>query len=531
MVEDFKYNYIRDIRINKQKVFDEAKILIEKNEDKFNKDNIIQDPVYKWMEKVECILKVPNSFKIEEQKKELDDFIDALKVEAFYLENAHLPKILPKTYKEPVLGFDTETTGLDVRTIFDENGKIDPQTLLVGVSIAVSEDKGWYLPVRHIETDIHGNWDSEVINYFLSRLNNEFCLIIHNAYYDRQVMALNGVKDFREYPYFFDTQILYYLLNTDQNKYGLKPLSQMILNRKMIDIWDLFPKDKNVDFIRFDFLKAKDANLYACSDAINTFYLFKEMCQNKSKTNPLFYQDKPVEIDHKLIDVLIFMCRNGFPVDVQYSINALKDILLRLKLITKEIFKEAGKEFEISSPKQLSQLLFNELKIPPLETMELSKSGLYSVDEDTLTSLQEKHPGVKFLSYVVIYRKLGNAISKFYTKFIKNSYVDYLNPYSRVCLSFSQTRTTTGRMASSSKGRLEDLVVKSVKITKKNTNPFEYKYVLGDGTCGWNSQGVPANYFKQSKCKELINPPQEILDCLNEIESDIEEEFLKRLTE
>ena len=531
--EEFNpHDYIKDIRIYREKAFEEARILAKNNSDRFNHNSLVKDPQYKWLNEVECILKTPKFNSIEEQKKELNEFIEFLKKEAFYLETDHLPSLLPKEYKEPVLGFDTETTGLDTRTIFDLDGNIKPEVLLVGISLAVNENIGWYVPVRHEETETEKNWNIEAIKEFLSRLNKEFCLIIHNAYYDRQVIALNGAKDFREYPYFFDTQILYYLLNTDQNQYGLKHLSETILKRKMIDIWDLFKTDKskNVDFIRFDFLKATDALVYACSDATNTFYLFKEICTNKSKTNPLLFQKKPVEIDHKLIDTLICMCRNGFPVDVHYSINALKDILLRVKLITKEIYKEAKKEFNIGSGKQLSELIFDELRIPPLEGMEKNKSGYYSVDEEALGSLQEKYPTIKFLNYVVMYRKLENSISKFYTKFIKNSYVDALTPYSRVQLSFAQTRTTTGRMASTSNGQLEQIKVKEMKITKKNLIPFEYVYVLSTGDAGYNSQGVPSIHYRLVEANELINIPEEVLELSKIYDQEIEKEFILTLT-
>lgn len=525
-----KYDYIIDLKSIKENAFSEAKKLVLENGGRFNKYNISKDPVYAWLEDVDCILKAPSSGNIEEQKKELDSFIEELKSLAFYLEFEHLPKILPKNYKEPVLGFDTETTGLDTRTMFNENGEIESQSLLVGVSLAVSETLGWYLPIRHVETSHTKNWNKEIITSFLSRLNMEFCLIIHNASYDRQVLALNGVKDFRDYPYFFDTQILYYLLNTDQNRYGLKPLSESVLKRKMIDIWDLFPGNKSVDFLRFDFLKAEDAVVYACSDAVNTFSLFKKMTLNDSPTNPLFFQDKPVEIDHKLIDTLIFLCRCGFPVDVFYCIEALKDTSLRIELVSKEIHKLVGFEFDIGSPKQLSEIIFNTLKIPPLEGMELNKSGYYSVDEDNLDSLQQRNPNVKILSYVVFYRKLVNASSKFFTKFIKNSYVDYLIPYSRIYLSFSQTRTTTGRLASSSNGSLDDVIVKPLKPTKNNPDNFSYKFVLSDGTFGGNSQGISATHYRTAEANELIDVPKEVLDCLKDIEGGVEESFIKHLT-
>jgi len=528
--EDNIYNYIVNIEDVKLEAFEKAKKLIRASENSFKKENIVQKLEYKWLNNVITNLYTPRSENIEDQRNQITEFIAELKSKCFKLETEHLPNLLPENYSEFILGFDTETTGLDTRTIYDSNGNIDPKTLLVGISIAATENEGWYLPVRHNEEDGNLNWNPIVASEFLTELNKNFCLIIHNAAYDRQVLALNGTKSFRPFPYFFDTQILYYLLNTDGLKFGLKPLSKSVLNREMIDIWDLFEKQESVDFIRFDFLPAENACLYACSDATNTLFLFKKLFENKLPTNPLFYQPKPVEIDHKFVDNLIVLYRQGFPVDTQYAIHALKDLITRVKLLTFEIYKHAGKEFDIASGKQLSTLIFDELQIPPLPSAERNKLGYYPVAEEDLLAVQERNPDVVFLKYCVLYRKLENAISKFYTKFIKNSYVDCLHPYTRVCLSFSQTRAQTGRLASSSNGQLEQIEIKEVKATKKKPKSYKYKYIQSDGTCGYNSQGVPGTHYKLELSKVLNKVPQEIQDMADKIESDIQMEFIKSLT-
>lgn len=515
--------FIIDIEKIKNDVYSKAKELLTKNKDSFSKDWVISQPEYSWLKNVKTVLFSPTSENIEDQRKQILELVDNLKKTCTYLLTEHLPNVLPENYNEPILGFDTETTGLDARTMYDLDGNLNPQSLLVGISIAPTENEGYYLPVRHTQEDGKLNWNIEIISEFLDLLNSQFCLIIHNAIYDRQIIALNGCTKFREFPYFFDTQILYYLLNTDTKRYGLKPLSESLLERKMIDIWDMFPKEESNDFIRFDFLSASNAYIYACSDATNTLFLFKKLFENTEPTNPLFFQPKPIEIDHKFIDSLISMNRHGFPIDVFYCINALKDLILRVKLLEQEIYKIVGKEFDIGSGKQLSLLIFNEMKIPPIPGSELNKNGYYSVDEAALTTLQNTYPELKFLEYIVTHRYLIGNISKFHGKFIKNSYLDSLHPYTRGMLSFSLTRVPTGRLASSSNGGLESVEIKEGK------KAMTYKFVGSSGDIGVNSQAIPSQPYILDDANLLGEVPEEIQQMSNDLDKYIEVDFYRTL--
>ena len=520
-------NYLVDIREIRDLEFQKAKNLIKESGNKFEKSLIIQKEEYSWLKNVNTNLFYPD--KSKDELTQIDQFIESLKEKCFFLKKEHLPELLPEGYDEPILGFDTETTGLDTRTIYDSKGKIDPQSLLVGISLASSEDDAWYIPIRHNESDGILNWCIESIHHLLSRLNSEFCLIIHNAAYDRQVISLNGAKSFKPFPYFFDTQILYYLLNTDGMKFGLKYLSETVLKRKMIDIWDLFEKQDGADFIRFDFLPASNALLYAASDAANTLYLFKTLFENPSKTNPLFFQPKPTEIDHKTIDNLIKLGRQGFPVDLKYSINAIKDLIYRIDKLKQAIYESAGEEFNIASGKQLSILIFDKLKIPILPGMERGKSGYYSVDEETLEELYRQYPDVKFLKYCVQYRKLENSMGKFFIKFVKNSYVDALHPFSRVSYSYSQTRVPTGRLSSSSNGNLEQVLCSPQKPSKTNPKSMKYEYVSSSGDCGYNHQAVTSSPYVLKKAKRLTKIPQEIKSLSDEIDKKVLMESIKEI--
>jgi len=527
------YKYIVDVEKHKNEAYKTAKELIRTSGMRFDRDSILKrfdahsKEEYKWFTKASLNLFAPQDQDEESQLKEINEFVEKLKTSAKKLKHEFLPNLLPEGYEEPIIGLDTETTGLDTRVIYGLDGKLDIKTELVGTSVAVSDNEGFYLPVKHSEEDGVYNWTKKAIIHFLERVNMEFCTIIHNAAYDRQVLALNGVQQFRPTPYFFDTMILYYLLNTDRKSYGLKTLSHEELGRKMIDIWDLFEdnKEKSTGFIRFDFITATNSYMYAASDATNTYALFKNLLSKykEHKTNPMFTQPKPIIIDHKFTDTLITLYRQGHPVDVDISIKSLKDLIVRIKLLEDKIYKEAGLKFKIGSSKVLGELIYDKMKIPPLDGAERGKNGCYSTDEATLEGLQERNPQVVFLNYIVQFRKLNNAISKFFGKFIRNSYVDALHGYTRMNIQYSQVRAHTGRLASSSSGQLEMVKVKALKKEMK------YEFQASEGTCGFNSQAIPSDPYITKKRKKLTKIPPEVQQRLDQLNKGLDEDFIVSL--
>jgi hypothetical protein len=513
--------YIRDIR--------EVRASLDSyeftpDEQRYSKEILMKLPEFKWMADCTFNLIVPRSEDKEDQRIQLadlkSDFHNACMrltdgipadLDQTILDN-FISKTYPEGFDEKVLALDTETTGLDLRLMYDEEGNLAPNTLIVGVSLAVNSYEGCYLPVRHTGTDGRLNWDWEVLASFIEELHQEFLIVYHNASYDREVLALNGVKGFREYPYFFDTLVLSFNQDMDRIGHGLKVLAKEYLDRPMVQIKDLFD---GVDVLNFQVLPSVNAYVYACSDAMNTYglleYFLKYFPKNdhvlinrKVPTEKDGTEDVPVAeavlIDHKTVDALRSICRVGLPMNYTYFYYAALDTLCRLRTLEAQIKETVAKmdsevllanslvDFELGSNPQVSKLLFNVLKLQPLEGVEPNAKGIYTVDEKTLDALQEKYPTVPLLGGVVLFRKLVNASGRF-IKCVVNSYVDTLQPYTKVKLSFLQTKADTGRLSSSSNRGCDKVVAIEAK-TKKRT--MSYRFDKGGGDAGINSQAIPS---------------------------------------
>ena len=436
----------------------------------------------------------------------------------------------PKDFNEPAISLDTETTGLDTRCLYDYDGNLIVNTKLVGFSVATSEDTGYYLPILHNGDDGILNWDFNLILFFLEILHEEFFIIYHNAVYDREVLALNGVSSFRKWPYFCDTMTLDFLNNVNKKLHGLKHLSEKILGRKMIEIYQLFnfaKKPKKGVNISFDRIPAKVAYVYGSSDAVNTYGLFKHYVSKKGVDNVFLSESVPLTIDHKCVDTLRNLSRGGAPIDFDYFLYAIKDCEYRIYLLEQEIYNYVGRKFDINSPDQVSKILFNQYNIPVLQGEELNKKGNYSTREEVLDELFEKYPEYKILEYIVTYRKLIGTTRKFYIKSVINSYVDALLPYTKVQIQYSQTVIPTGRFSSSSnKGKTR------IKVKETKAGNLTHNYFQGSWDCQMNSQGIPNPHFILKKAKRIKKINFDIgIDFENPYPNFIIENMIKRVVE
>lgn len=487
-----------------------------------DKEALSLNPGMSWLAGVSTYLVIPTSEDPQLQRSQLNSFIMTLKAEATFLPQA-FTSTLPEGYHEPLLALDTETTGLDTRLRYGRDGKLIVRTQIVGLPLAISDTVGYYLPTMHTEADGVRNWSKEVIVEFIDQLAQTFTLIFHNANYDREVLALNGITKLRPFPYFFDTQILDYLYDVNQKSHGLKATSERHLGRKMIEISQFFNSKQHIEFEK---LTATQAHIYGCADAINTFALFKYFASQLEDKNVFIQQPIPLQIDHKMVDVQRDMTRPGLPVNFRYFYYAAKDSIARLRLIEQAIYREAGKHFDIASSKQLGQVLFEDFKIPLLPGMEKGTSGNFSTKEDVLDDLFAAHPDFAILRYVVTYRKLQSTISKIYLKALANSFVDAHLPWTRIQLSFSQTNVPTGRLSSSSGDGKERVTVKFSEKSKRAS----YEYKRGSGDCGLNSQGIPNPYFKTAPARRITSLPPEAGISLSALYSEeVRNQFIQNL--
>jgi len=507
----------------------------------FTKEELAKLPGMDWLHSVECNLFTPSSDDPLDQLDQLKEFKNHLEKEAIFLEHEFCPQAFPEDYREPVIAIDTETTGLDTRVRYDYEGNLILDLKLVGLCLAVSDSVGYYLPVLHTGSDGVPNWSMEAIIEFIDWLHEDFTVVYHYGQYDRELLALNGVTKFRPWPYFFDTILLDFFADVNNKVHGLKQVSEKLLGRKMIKIEQLFEdlgavekiKAKDKPVINFNRLSASVANVYACSDAINTFGIFKYYASQPQELNIFFNQPIPLTVDHKNIDVLRNLYRNGLPINLDYCLYAIRDLSLRIETLEEAIYEVAGRKFEIGSPQQLSLILFEEFNIPPLKSMSRGKptkkhpQGLYSTKEENLDKLHKKYSEYKILNYIVTYRKLNVALTRLFFKMIQNSYVDSLLPFTKVKLGFSQTVIPTGRLSSeaSSKG------AERVQSIEHKNGKMSYIYKKGGWSCGFNCQGVNNPFFRLKSAKRMKKLPKSVgIDLNNPYPTFVTEKIVKQLT-
>ena len=314
--------------------------------------------------------------------------------------------------------FDTETTALDAM-----------RAELVGLSFAVAPGRAWYVPVGHQEGEqlplepvlaaVRPLFESPAVAKYA-----------HNANYDMTVLANHGVG-FANVD--FDTMIAAHLLGRSYNQLGLKDLSLNELGHEMTPITDLIGKGrKQVTFDQVDVPAAAD---YAAADADVTARL-------RQAFEPRLHQDGlddlMEETELALLPVLVTMQRHGIKMDSGVLHEMSADLYRQLQDIEAGIYQSVGHEVNLDSPKQLSDLLFNELGLPKTRR---TKTG-YSTDANALEGLKGIHPVV---DGILEYRQVSK---------LKSTYVDALpemvNPQTgRVHTSYNQTGSATGRISSS----------------------------------------------------------------------------------
>lgn len=347
--------------------------------------------------KIKTLHDIPHEYKLVTGKKELENLASLLE-------------------KSKSFAFDTETTGLDPNN-----------SELVGMSFAVKPHEAWYVPVSENYAEAE-----ETAAVFKKVLENEKIEKAgHNIKFDMSLMKWYGVDV--KGP-LFDTMIAHYLLQPDM-KHSMDYLAEVFLNYKPVSIESLIgKKGKNQKSMR-----SVDLNTiaeYAAEDADITLQL-KEVFEPQLKetgTEKLFR-----EIEMPLVPVLASMEAEGVKIDVDVLKEFGKQLEKEIKEIEQKIYELAGTEFNISSPKQLGEVLFERLLITtrPKKT----KTGQYSTGEDVLVKLRHKHP---IIDLILEYRSL--------TK-LKNTYVDALpelvNPRDkRLHTSYNQAVASTGRLSS-----------------------------------------------------------------------------------
>lgn len=322
-----------------------------------------------------------------------------------------------KLLAQNFFSLDTETTG------------IDPITAeLVGMSFSFAENQAFYVPVPANREEA-----LTIVNIFKPAFENPDSLKIgQNIKYDLIMLANYGVSLKGK---MFDTMIAHYVLQPEL-RHGMDYLAEIYLKYETIKIEELIgAKGKKQGNMRD--LAPEAVYKYACEDADVTLKL-KQVLENELEKNGV--KKLFEEIEMPLVPVLAYMERNGVRIDTDALKETSRHFTARMNQIEEEVHQLAGMEFNIASPKQVGEVLFDRLKI--VEKAKKTKTGQYVTSEEVLESLRGKHEIVgKILEHRGLKKLLGTYI---------DALPQLINPATgRIHTSFNQTVTATGRLSSS----------------------------------------------------------------------------------
>ena len=337
---------------------------------------------------------------------------------------------IKKIEEKGIVAVDTETDSLNPH-----------EANLVGISLCYEEGIACYIPLQHtIQKVLEKNLVLDKLKKLLE--DKSITKIGQNIKFDYIIFLKNKIK----LNTIEDTMLMSYALDAGKHRHNMNDLSEIHLGHKPISFKEVAGTGKNQ--ISFDKVEIKLATKYAAEDADVTFRLyslFKErLVQEKlSQIYELF--EKP------LVSLLAEMEMQGIKIDSNFLNELSKKLDLKIKKLEKDIFKESKKEFNIGSPKQLGEILYNELKIAALKK---TKKGGFATSAIVLEDLAFK--GHKLPKLVLDWRQL--------TK-LKNTYTDTLPEHvnletNRIHSSFLLAATTTGRLASS-EPNLQNIPIKT----------------------------------------------------------------------
>ncbi|WP_353151332.1 DNA polymerase I [Chryseobacterium sp.] len=325
-------------------------------------------------------------------------------------------KLVDNLLKQQVVCFDTETTSLN-----------ELEAELVGMSFSYKKGLAYYIPLSENREEV-----LETLKIFRPFFEKEDLLkIAHNLKFDYKILKQ---YDITVKGAMFDTMIAHYLLNPD-GRHGMDYLSEVYLNYKPVSIETIIGKKgkKQGNFRDADLRTQTD---YAAEDADITFQLYELFAPQLKKENleELFYN-----IEMPLMEVLAKMELTGISLDEKWLAQESVDLENDLKQLEVKIFELSEEEFNMNSPKQLGEILFEKMQLDP--KAKKTKTGQYATSEDVLQKLASKHEIIKHILEYRTYQKL------------KSTYVDALPSQieksdNRVHTNFSQTTAATGRLAS-----------------------------------------------------------------------------------
>ncbi len=334
-----------------------------------------------------------------------------------FVDNPKAQKMLVKNLlQQRVVCFDTETTSLN-----------ELEAELVGMSFSYKKGLAYYVPLSEDQGEVLQTL--EIFRPFFEK--EDLLKVAHNLKFDYKILRR---YDITVKGAMFDTMIAHYLLNPD-GRHGMDYLSEIYLGYKPVSIETIIgKKGKNQGTFRDADLRTQTD--YAAEDADVTFQLYELFAPQLKKEN---LEDLFFNIEMPLMEVLAKMELAGISLDEKWLAQESIDLENDLRQLEAKIFELSGEEFNVNSPKQLGEVLFEKLQLDP--KAKKTKTGQYATSEDILQKLAGKHEIIQHILEYRTYQKL------------KSTYVDALPSQieksdNRVHTNFSQTTAATGRLAS-----------------------------------------------------------------------------------
>ena len=355
------------------------------------------------------------------------------------LKEGELKAWAKKIEKCNAFSIDTETSSLDTMTAD-----------LIGISIACEEGSGCYIPINHAYDGMPSQLSLDLIQKILGSVitKNQKKLVGQNLKFDLPVLNRHGINvtDFLG-----DTMLMSYVLNSTGTRHGLDRMAKHYLNYEPMKYEEVVGSaSKQINFAQ---VEIPAATFYAAEDADITLRLFNYL-NNKLNDQPKLV--KLLEsIEYPMLHSLIRVERNGAKIDEKMLSEYSDELSIKIQELSKTAFKVAGEEFNMDSPKQLVEILYNKLDLPVLKK---TPKGQPSTNEDTLQRLAEEYELPKT---IIEYRGLAKLKSTY-----TDSLINIQHPTTkRIHTSYQQAVTSTGRL-SSTEPNLQNIPIKTAEGRK-----------------------------------------------------------------
>lgn len=362
-------------------------------------------------------------------------------------EISELDKLMKACSDKKIFAFDTETDSTD-----------SIKASLVGVSICLDINTAFYIPINHHKTDTQVDLKTLILKLQNLFINKNITVIGQNIKYDMNVLYKYGITMECKIQ---DTMIMSYIIDSS-GKHDLDSLAEKHLNIQTIKYEELVGKGRKQ--LTLSDLSAVDVYKYACEDAdiaMRLYHYFNNKLENLNEQSMLY---KKIELP--LIKILSRMELAGVKVDNKKLSKLSKYFGEKIKELENSIYKIVGRNFNISSPKQLQEIFYEEMNLPVLKK---TPKGQPSTSEDVMIDLAEHHEVPKL---VLEYRNLSK---------LKNTYTDKLGETinestRRLHTSYNQTVTITGRLSSSNPN------LQNIPIKTKNGRDIRKTFIPEEGS-------------------------------------------------